>query len=583
MTLFGLLFGNLLAFGKHISEYLNPKGTKQFYEIFYLALLDSFTDLKKTYPPDSIQQIINIEAIFKAPKNRVQFDKFFEVEIINISSFRGLLTNKNGLKQLTTYLLEIIESHNQYLDVADADIIIAQTLERFSASILNQISNKQGIVAILEQGFENQNALETIKRNLSDLGPKIEKIREGQEKTQQLVLSGNEEVIKKIDALKPALENLNLPEYAFIEKNLMPYLNQQLENGKKLLKERSPEQALTILKDLYKSFAGKPISPQFFSTVELNIGNCYAQLNDLDNSARYHIKATQTDPTNIEFLYNAANAYQHLGQDDAIKEVVQKILALEPDSVKGYALQLLTQDIPDDVEELIQTIPKKYIKSTEVLMALSWICSQRNRTDLQLKCLKKALKKTPNNEQIKLYLAYLLASKHIQQIRLIEDHTLSAQEIKDLKTSKKLYLDIWNKVKKTPSAKRKIDILLNISTIYFKLNKTDKALKLLEKHTVIGAKNVHFQFHKTLFLYDLGERKAAIEIAKKADLDKIPDFYLLLAELLYNTKEITEAIKYIKLFIEKHPSSLNHRRAQYFYIISLINADRVVEAQKILD
>jgi len=584
MTLLQLIFGNALNLKQRIDHWADSGSIKEIYNVFYKAFFTSLSEIKKKSEGDQYACIHQLEGLLRLPNRRSDFFIFFEVEISNVSSFREFIERDDGLDKFAEVLISLVTKQEFNLDSNIAKAIIRKTLEDFQLNILNELSEGQFLAIILKQEFENYNLLEEIIGRLKIQEYQNRNLKKGQVHILDAINSrgqSQEKSLKHIAALLSSNEEDQ--EKRYFKKFLIPIYRTTLAEAKTLYKSKCPKKALIILNKLSNEDKYNEAPPSFRASVEIYKGLCQSSLGNYDEAARHHIEATHLKPDDITYLYNSVNAYLHLGETDKVGKIASKILSLDPKSTKGFALKLRNGPHKESLKEIISKIPKVYFDCTEVLYALSYVCSIKKNRSKQILYLKKACKNHPDNTEMRLYLAECLVSRHLDKYSSVTKPPLNKSAKKELVQARNIYLEIWEEFKDTELAKRHLNQIINACAVYSRLGETKKAIEVIDEGLQKFSDSALLKYYKVLFLCEIGKEHEAIKIASGSNLDEIPDFYIVLAELLHNSGRIEDAIAYLKEFSDKHSKSDRYEHGQCMLILYLINNDNIEEAKKALN
>lgn len=584
MTILKLLFGNLINVKNSIDALAASNSVKEFYEVFYKAFFESIEDFKDKTNNEKNIQIIEVDRVLRLPDCRDAFMQFFKTEIDDVSSFREFINDDKAIEQFAEILIQIISKYEAHLDFDTASIIVKQALEFFRLNIYNALSPKQSLGLILSQEFQNVELIEEIKNKL--------KYHEYQNQT---ILGNQETILGAIEGvgqiMGQRLNNIEISlnqkekdwEKKYMEELLFPIFENDLNESKKLYKEKFPSKALVLLDKLSTQEKYNETSKEFRAIIESFKGHCNNALGDHSKASNHYHKAAELNSGEIDYLYNSANAYELTGSVVKVAEIASKILTSNPVSPQGIALKIRSSDLDTPLKEVVASISDEILNSIEVLLSLSTIAFKRKNRTKQIHFLREALKRKSDNIEIKLLLANSLARKYSSTYSPSLNQPLTDKAKVELREAREIYLSVWQELKNTELANKHITIALNASAISSRLREKENAIRIIEDELSDYKNSPLVQLNKVLFLCDLGRYDEALDLSLNNKDNGSPELRLISAELLLRVNKRTEAIECLQGFLTSHPQSERYSYGRFLLISILIDQKEIERAEELLN
>ena len=570
LTIFKLLFGNVLTTTKWLKDLTSSAAVGQINEVFY----NSFQKVLRSHKDSiAIRHLLRLE--------RKKIISFFEVETQNNITFKELLSSEM-LSKLSNVLYGLFddEKYRDHIDIEHCKEIVSDTIKNFQQEIYNQLSEKQGIYIILRSVIEQEETLNQI----------IARLAVSKEEIIDTVKNSESAIVGKVQSVKDELgEILVKREKDIALEALEPVIKDIYKEACDLANNYDYTKAIKKFRKaikLYKKYESR--KNQTFYNIYTNMAFCYEREPQPNHkkAAKFLIKALKYNKDNPKAIYQAYLGHDTLGDETAKSKLKKKLVTGHKNSPECLLLLLFLSKTDNTID--VQPLEKEGIENfpddLEVQYAIARVYLEKGNSKKYRTYMYRAIKLAPDNGAflLKPLLAFHLSHSQTSIFHSYKTKTFSAEVKKDLHEAIKLYKESWEYLKEKPNNKIFANRPVNISAIYASLQNYDEAIKWID--TAISSSNEdYFIVHKVMYLRYIGRSKEAIqEVSKIKDIfgSQMDGTFITYLELLFNdTKENkTKAIKLAYAFLDRNSTSPKYRNVVYFLAIMLVIVNRVEEA-----
>ncbi len=247
------------------------------------------------------------------------------------------------------------------------------------------------------------------------------------------------------------------------------HLQAEIENGVQLLKRREVLKALVLFERLWEQHGSAMTNNQKYRT-RANIGHAYLALEKHEKVAHCFLEAKQYDSENEKARAREALAYLLLGSQRKAHELAEALLNDFPEEKLGRAVYVRSAPKELKFDEIEEMVPEHQREDSEVEMALGEAAMYRGRFDIAEIYIGKALKKEPNQPQIKEIMGDLLLQRARISEQAVNDRGPTKEEKEYLEKAKELLTEALNEYKSKNLTARIIRVLLKRANVYMGLN-----------------------------------------------------------------------------------------------------------------
>jgi len=200
------------------------------------------------------------------------------------------------------------------------------------------------------------------------------------------------------------------------------------------------------------------------------MGHAYIAQEQYEKAADCFLEAVQYDPKNERARAREALAYHLLGNPRKAHELAKDLLNDFPEEKLGRAVYVRSAPQELRFDEIEKKVPEHQQEDSEIAMALGEAAMYRGHFDIAETYIGKALKKEPNQPQIKEILGELLLQRARISEQAVNSREPTKEEIGYLKKAKELFTEVLNEYQKNNLTANMVRVCLKRSNVYVGLN-----------------------------------------------------------------------------------------------------------------
>jgi tetratricopeptide (TPR) repeat protein len=247
------------------------------------------------------------------------------------------------------------------------------------------------------------------------------------------------------------------------------HLQAEIENAAQLLTDHKPLEALVLLERLWEQHSTVMTGNQKYRT-RANIGHAYLALELHEKAAHCFLEAKQYDSENEKARAREALAYLLLGNPRKAHELTKALLNDFPEENLGRAVYVRSAPKDLNFDAVEKMVPEHQREDSEIAMAIGEAAMYRGRFDIAEKYIGKALKKEPNQAQIKEVLGDLLLQRARISEQAVNDRGPTKEEAKCLEQAKDSFTEALKNYKTQNLIASTVRTLLKRATVQMGLN-----------------------------------------------------------------------------------------------------------------
>ena len=258
-------------------------------------------------------------------------------------------------------------------------------------------------------------------------------------------------------------------------------LDQRITDATDLLKDSSPEIAISRLKKLLKD-EGKNAKSRNRFRIKTNIGVSYYANRDKESTIQYFREAYDEYPDTAESLSIRAAAEFILENTEKAEEYAIRAMKMPEPEQRAITVFLASVSISTPWKELQQKIPEHFKNVPENLLLLAYHAKNNGQFEDCQRLIRDALCRDPDNWQIR-YHAGSLLSEHVEPQEIRSFCLLQENDIPIMKEARQYLLEAWQILKEKNIGWIAVgeDLLANATMISVSLRDKEQAEEILDE------------------------------------------------------------------------------------------------------
>ena len=286
------------------------------------------------------------------------------------------------------------------------------------------------------------------------------------------------------------------------------------------------------------------------------LGDAYNEINELQLCSENFLLAFENNPKRI--TANKLKSLALLIKGNLIDAGDYALKAIKDDPCDEVAYQVLEQAFPDkSYEEIISTIPVDKREEPNVAFAIAEIARRKNKLDLSLEWMDKAILKPQENYKLKLHLSLILFELGITKSHLSFLGSSNIEANNFLKKAIVLSNEVLNEIKFDKKLlEAKSYIFINRANAFRILGNYEEAKKEFDYYfeTFNTIDNDAIKI-RALLAVQMNEPEIAEKYLKQIFHPSSPiDIKIILSDVLRLQEKYTEGISILKEEIQMNPS-----------------------------
>lgn len=436
--------------------------------------------------------------------------------------------------QFIQALEDVILNGDYEIEISKCKSIFASLMKSFSAQLNDDRSDSQGIHILIAQCTEIANSIRNIDA--------------------------------KLDQIKTTVYNNHLSlrsiESSSLKKTVLDLVKDDVNDTIELIKNHDYESSIKILKGILDRLEKHDITDQkIYRTVYTNIAFCYNSIQKFGEYYKYTLKILEYGEPSASTLLNTYWAYIALEQSDKAKVQYDTLINKYKGSEEYYSVILdEVENLDEKSKGIISKAKLLFPESPEIAFRIGLIYLKNEMLDLYSTQMDKTVELHPDSLiRIGRIHAFNIHSRIYNTVKLGSPIELNEDDKEKLQKSLLLYNAIWDKVKKTSSAKYHVFDLIHMSNIYGALNDKENSIKYLQYAQELHGSDIVLS-RLMLWFYRENNYEKALEYGKQISSfassemhDAIIVYLLILAN--GTNEQAKKGLQDIDKFIEQHSDS----------------------------